>query len=173
MAVSKMPVTSSDHVQGDAHAPITLVEYGDYECPYCAAAHPHVKLVQNRYGRQLRFVFRHFPLTEIHPNAQSAAESAEFAGVHGRFWEMHDLLFENHERLGIEFLFAAVRSLGLSETEFRDALAKGTYTSKIRDDFLGGVRHGVNGTPAFFINGRRHDGAFDFPHLAAAIDSQL
>ena len=173
MAVSKAPVTSSDHIQGDAHAPITLVEYGDYECPYCGAAHPHVKLVQKQYGRQLRFVFRHFPLTEIHPHAQSAAESAEFAGAHGRFWEMHDLLFENQERLSIEFLFAAVRSLGLSETELRNALAQGTYTPKVRDDFLGGVRSGVNGTPAFFINDRRHDGPFDFPHLVAAVDMQL
>ncbi|UKJ76494.1 DsbA family protein [Azospirillum brasilense] len=173
MAVLKMPVTSSDHIQGDAHAPVTLVEYGDYECPYCGAAHPHVQLVQKHYGRQLRFVFRHFPLTEVHPNAQSAAESAEFAGAHGRFWEMHDLLFENQERLGIPLLFAAVRSLGLSETELRDALAEGTYTPKVRDDFLGGVRSGVNGTPAFFINDRRHDGPFDFPHLVAAIDTQF
>jgi protein-disulfide isomerase len=150
-----------------------LVEYGDYECPYCGAAHSHVQLVRKHYGGQLRFVFRHFPLTEVHPNAQSAAESAEFAGAHGRFWDMHDLLYENQQRLSIPLMFAAVRSLELSESELRDALENGTYTPKIRDDFAGGVRSGVNGTPAFFINDQRHDGPFDFPHLVAAIDMRL
>lgn len=172
MAVLKVPVTTDDHIQGDPHAPITLVEYGDYECPHCGAAHPHVKLVQQHFGRQLRFVFRHFPLTEIHPNAASAAETAEFAGAHGRFWEMHDLLFENQEFQSPQLLFALARSLGLSEEELRETLIDGTYAPKVRTDFLGGVRSGVNGTPAFFINDRRHDGPFDFHYLTAAIEAQ-
>lgn len=173
MAVLKVPVTSSDHIQGDESAPATLVEYGDYECPYCGLAHPVVKRVQQRFGRQLRFVFRHFPLTEVHPNAGPAAESAEFAGLYRRFWEMHDGLFENQDRLGMPLLFALAASLGLSQEGLRRAFMSGTFAFKVQSDFLGGVRSGVNGTPTFFINGQRHDGPFDFPNLVAAIGAQL
>jgi protein-disulfide isomerase len=169
----RVPVTSSDHIQGDARAAVSLIEYGDYECPHCGLAQPHVKLVQQHYGNQLRFVFRHFPLTEVHPHAQSAAESAEYAGVHGRFWEMHDLLFENQSRLSMDLLFQAVQLLGLSDVGLREALVNGTYTPRVRDDFLGGMRSGVNGTPSFFINGLRYDGPFDYPRLVAAIDLHL
>jgi hypothetical protein len=106
-------------------------------------------------------VFRHFPLTEIHPLAGTAAESAELAGAHGRFWEMHDGIFENQDRLGLPFLFAAAEALGLSQEDLRDALASHVYAPKVQSDFLGGVRSGVNGTPSFFINGLRHDAPFD------------
>src|ERR1700733_13665129 len=101
MATLKVPVTSRDHIQGDAHAPITLVEYGDYQCPHCAHAHPIVKRVQKHFGKRLRFVFRNFPLNEIHPQAEIAAESAEFAATQSRFWEMHDAIFENQQELGL------------------------------------------------------------------------
>ncbi len=173
MAVLRVPVGPSDHIRGDEDAAVTLVEYGDYECPHCALAHPGVKLVQNHFGRQLRFVFRHFPLTEIHPHAGTAAESAEFAGAHGRFWEMHDRIFENQDRLGLLLLFAIAEALGLSQQGLRDALASHVYAPKVQSDFLGGVRSGVNGTPSFFINGLRHDAPFDFATLVAAIDARL
>jgi protein-disulfide isomerase len=173
MSTLRAPVTPHDHIRGPASAPVTLVEYGDYECPLCGAAHPTVNLVQEHFGPQLRFVFRHFPLSQVHPNAESAAESAEFAGAHGRFWQMHDGIYENQDRLGLLLLFALAGALGLSEPELRAALAAGTYAPKVKRDFLGGVRSGVNGTPTFFINGVRHDGAYAFDDLVAAIELQL
>jgi protein-disulfide isomerase len=116
---------------------------------------------------------RHFPLIQVHPNAETAAESAEFAGAHGRFWEMHDGIYENQDRLGLPLLFALARKLGLSELELQSALASGEYEPKVRADFLGGVRSGVNGTPSFFINGERHDGSYAFDDLVAAIELRL
>jgi protein-disulfide isomerase len=150
-----------------------MVEYGDYECPHCGAAHPIVGAIQQHFGSSLRFVFRHFPLKQIHPNAQPAAETAEFAGAHGRFWEMHDGLFENQDELSLPLFFALARQLSLSETALQNALLSGEYEPKVRADFLGGVRSGVNGTPAFFINGRRHDGTYAFEDLVEAIEMQL
>jgi protein-disulfide isomerase len=173
MNTLRAPVTPHDHVRGPADAPVTLVEYGDYECPHCGAAHPVVNLVQDHFGPRLRFVFRHFPLNQAHPNAESAAESAEFAGAHGRFWEMHDGIYENQDRLGLPLLFALTGALGLSESDLRAALVSGTYAPKVKSDFLGGVRSGVNGTPSFFINGMRHDGTYAFDDLVAAIELQL
>jgi len=173
MGTLRVPVTQHDHVRGPANAPVTLVEYGDYECPHCGLAHPIVNAVREHFIRQLRFVFRHFPLSQIHPNAETAAESAEFAGAHGRFWEMHDGIYENQDRLGLPLLFALVRTLGLSELELQSALASGEYEPKVRADFLGGVRSGVNGTPSFFINGERHDGSYAFDDLVAAIELRL
>jgi protein-disulfide isomerase len=173
MGTLRVPVTQHDHVRGPANAPVTLVEYGDYECPHCRLAHPIVNAVRQHFARQLRFVFRHFPLSQIHPNAETAAESAEFAGAHGRFWEMHDGIYENQDRLGLPLLFALVRTLGLSELELQSALASGEYDPRLRADFLGGVRSGVNGTPSFFINGERHDGSYAFDDLVAAIELRL
>lgn len=173
MATLRAPVTPADHILGPAGAPVTLVEYGDYECGFCGLAHPIVKLVQQHFGKRLRFVFRHFPMSQIHPNAESAAESAEFAGAHGRFWEMHDGIYENQDRLGLPLLFALAATLDLSEAALRDALVSGEHAPKVRSDFLGGVRSGVNGTPTFFINGRRHNGSYEFDDLAAAIGMAL
>jgi protein-disulfide isomerase len=136
----KVPVTQHDHVRGPANAPMTLVEYGDYECPHCGLAHPIVNAVQKHFGKKLRFVFRHFPLSQVHPNAEPAAESAEFAGAHDRFWEMHDGIYENQEQLGLPLFFALAEALGLSEAALRDALATGVYAPKVRADFLGGVQ---------------------------------
>jgi protein-disulfide isomerase len=154
-------------------ASVTLVEYGDFQCPYCGAAHPIVQAIESHFAGQLRFVFRNFPLTEVHPLAEPAAETAEYAGANGRFWEIHDALYENQDQLGVPLFFALAQALGLSQEGLRDALENATFAPKIQNDFLGGVRSGVNGTPTFFINGQRHDGAYDYLHLAAAIESQL
>jgi protein-disulfide isomerase len=165
MAILRVPVNSNDHIQGPDNAPVTLLEYGDYECPYCGRTNPVVRRVQLYFGPRLRFAYRHFPLTEIHEHSEAAAETAEYAGAYGRFWEAHDVLFENQDRLGLPLLFAVVRSLGLSEQGLRDALAHGTFADKVRHDFLSGVRSGVNGTPTFFINNRRYDGPPDYEPL--------
>ena len=170
MSQLKVPVTPQDHVVGPSDAPVTLVEYGDYECPHCAQAHPIVATLVEQLGDQLRFAFRHFPLTQVHPNAEAAAQSAEFCGAHGQFWEMHDALYANQAALSLPLLFALVRELGLSDEGLRESLASGTYAPKIRSDFLSGVRSGVNGTPCFFINGRRHNGSYAFEELYSAIE---
>jgi protein-disulfide isomerase len=165
------PVSERDHVQGPATAPVTLVEYGDFECPYCAAAHVIVKKVQEIMEDQLRFVFRHFPLTQIHPHAEPAAEASEAAGAQGRFWEMHDVLYENQPRLDSPHLVLFAEGLGLDVARFERELAQGVYRERVRGDFLSGVRSGVNGTPAFFINGMRYDGSWDLPQLVEALES--
>jgi len=173
MATLKVPVTSEDHIQGPESAQATLVEYGDYECPYCGRAYPIVKRLQKHFGKRLRLVFRNFPLSEMHPNAESAAETAEFAGAKGKFWEMHDLLFENQNRLGEALYLALAEELSLSPASLRQALETREYAERVRADFKGGVRSGVNGTPTFFVNGRRHDGPFDFEDLAGAIEEAI
>ncbi len=149
-----------DHVRGGADAPVTLVEYGDYECPYCGMASPIVKTAQSTLGNQLRFVFRHFPLGEIHPHARLAAQAAEAAGAQGRFWEMHENLFEHQDALEAEDLVGYAKSLDLDTTQFARDLEAGTYTKRVQDDFRSGVRSGVNGTPTFFINGDRYNGSW-------------
>jgi protein-disulfide isomerase len=154
-------------------AAVTLVEYGDYQCPHCGMAYPIVNQVQDYFRDSLRFVYRHFPLTEIHPVAEIAAESAEFAGAAGLFWEMHDALFENQSILSLPTIFMIADKLGLPEALLRNALETGQFRTKVRNDFIGGVRSGVNGTPAFFINGVRHDGTYDFASLASAIQLRL
>jgi protein-disulfide isomerase len=173
MSRLRVPVTSADHIQGPMDAPVTLVEYGDYECPFCGLAFPNVKQAQKRFGPQLRFVFRHFPLAEAHPFAEAAAEAAEYAGTHGRFWEMHDGLYANQDELGLALILGLGRALGLSDLGLRDALAQRRFAAKIEADFLGGVRSGVNGTPSFFINGEKHVGSYSYQELAAAIDAHL
>ena len=173
MATLKVPITRNDHIRGPANAPITLLEYGDYECPHCGQAHPIVNQVQLSFRDRLRFVYRHFPLTEIHPHAEIAAESAEFAGAAGMFWDMHDALFENQSRLSITTIFLIARELGLPEAAMRHALETGQYRKKVRDDFVDGIRSGVKGTPTFFINGVRHDGGYDYASLVAAIQMRL
>ncbi|MGQ0714656.1 MAG: DsbA family protein [Gemmatimonadaceae bacterium] len=154
------PVSSHDHIAGPDEAPVTLVEYGDLECPYCRMAHPIVKAVRGALGPRMRFVFRHFPLKEIHPHAPHAAEAAESAGAQGKFWEMHDIIFENQHALEDSDLIRYAKSLGLDGDRIAQDLAGGTYTKKVRDDFRSGVRSGVNGTPTFFVNGQRFDGTW-------------
>ena len=166
-----LPPGSRDHAQGPESAPATLVEYGDYECPYCGRAYPIVKEVQTAMGDRLRFVFRNFPLTQIHPHAQHAAEAAEAAGVQGRFWEMHDLLFERQRRLDDRHLLEYAQDLGLDSAKLERELMEHAHAERVREDFLSGVRSGVNGTPTFFINGARHDGSWDLDSLLTALEA--
>jgi protein-disulfide isomerase len=173
MSKLSVPVSDKDHRQGDPDAPCTLVEYGDYQCPSCGHAYPIVKRVQKHFGKRLLFVFRNFPLSEMHPYAEPAAETAEFAAAQHKFWEMHDLLYENQDRLDDALLFQLAAQLHLDPEKLRQALASNEFEPRVRADFRGGVRSGVNGTPTFFINGQRHDGAYDFASLLEAIDGVL
>jgi len=150
-----------DHIQGSARAPIQLVEYGDFECPHCGAAYPIVKAIQRALGPNLLFAYRHFPLTRIHSHAEHAAEMAEAAGDHGKFWQMHDLLFENQEALEDEQLARYAESLGIDPAWAAAALVENRFAPRVREEFASGVRSGVNGTPTFFINGFRYDGGTD------------
>ncbi|HMJ58357.1 MAG TPA: thioredoxin domain-containing protein [Gemmatimonadales bacterium] len=152
------PVTARDHAQGPPEAPVTLVEYGDFECPHCGRAYPMVKAVQRSLGQNLRFVFRNFPLAKSHEHAEHAAEMAEAAGQQGKFWEMHDLLFEHQDALEDENLVAYAASLGIDAAGAAAALVEGTFSARVREDFASGAKSGVNGTPTFFINGARYDG---------------
>ena len=164
-----LPVSARDHIAGPAQAPVTLVEYGDYECPYCGQAYIVMEELEDVFGNLLRVVFRHFPLTNVHPHAQHAAEAAEAAGAQDSFWEMHDYLFEHQEALEDEDLIGYADDLGLDMARFGRDLAEHRFAARIREDVLSGIRSGVNGTPTFFINGVRHDGLYDFDSLAAAI----
>lgn len=165
-----VPVAERDHVRGPASAPVTLVEYGDYECPHCGRAYPIVKQVQASMGRRLRFVFRNFPLRESHPHAQGAAEAAEAAGAQGKFWEMHDRLFERQFALEDASLMEYALELGLDVERFRQELEGRVYEPRVREDFRSGVMSGVNGTPTFFINGERYDDGWDAATLLAALE---
>jgi protein-disulfide isomerase len=169
----KVPVTSADHSQGPENAPLTVVEYGDYQCPGFGQAYPIVKQIQKHFGKRLRFVFRNFPLNESHPEAESAAETAEFAGARGKFWQMHDALYENQDRLGVELYGTLAKKLGLSQPDLEASLEAGTRSERVRADFSGGVRSGVNGTPTFYINGIRHEASFDFETLSAALQHAI
>jgi len=168
-----LPVGSRDHAQGAEGAPITLVEYGDYECPHCGRAYPIVKSVQRAFGKRLRFVFRNFPLGEMHPHAENAAEAAEAAGAQGKFWKMHDALYEHQDALEADNLVAYATKLGVSVKRFAADLENRVHAPRVREDFQSGVRSGVNGTPTFFINGGRFDGSWDLEGLSTAIEKGL
>jgi protein-disulfide isomerase len=165
------PISDRDHVLGPADAPVTLVEYGDYECPYCGMAHPIVASILQQMGDTLRFAYRHFPLSRLHPHAEHAAEMAEAAGDRGKFLPMHNLLFQNQHALEDEDLVSYAARLGIHPDWAAFALESHTFAPRVREDFMSGVRSGVNGTPTFFINGIRHDGPWDEPSLLEALQS--
>ncbi|MFZ1022718.1 MAG: thioredoxin domain-containing protein, partial [Thermoplasmata archaeon] len=167
-----VPVSARDHSQGAPSAPVTLLEYGDYECPYCGAAYPIVKELQRRLGAGLRFVFRNFPLANAHPHATMAAESAEVVGAQGKFWEMHDILYENQRALTESDLVSYAERLGVAKERFSTELRRPVYADRVREDFASGVRSGVNGTPTFYINGLRHNGSYDLDELQEAVESR-
>ncbi len=173
MSKLSIDVNAKDHIQGDAAAACSLVEYGDYECPHCGHAYPIIKQLQKLFGNRLSFVFRNFPLSQIHPWAEPAAEASEFAGDHEKFWEMHDLLFENQERLGNALFLKLAEKLDLPPLQLETAIAELKYHDRVRADFSGGARSGVNGTPTFFINGQRYNGSYGFDSLSKAIDQVL
>src|SRR4051794_22296342 len=144
-----LPVSGRDHIQGSPSATKVLVEYGDYECPHCGAAHPIVKQVQAAMGDELAFVFRHFPLSNVHPHAWNAAEAAEAAGAQGAFWEMHDTLFTHQDALDEPYLVRYAGALGLDVARFAMELEEGIHARRVHEDFRSGILSGVNGTPTF------------------------
>jgi protein-disulfide isomerase len=166
---SILPVKGHDHVQGSIKAPYVLVEYGDYQCPYCGEAHEVVKEIKERLGDKLCFVFRNFPLVDIHEHAEHAAEAAEAAATQGRFWEMHNLLFENQNALEDEDLAAYATELGLDAKRLMADVRSGAHVARIKQDLISGEQNGVNGTPAFFVNDKPFEDEPTAEDLIAAL----
>jgi formate-nitrite transporter family protein len=163
------PVNEQDHVRGPYDAPVTLVEYGDFQCEHCAAMYPVLMDLLDEVGEQVRFVYRHFPLSQSHPNAQQAAEASEAAASQGSFWEMHDMLFTNQDALDEMSLRNYAEKIGLDADQYDREMESEMHAEKVREDFMSGVHSGVNGTPTFFINGERYDGRMDKAGLKKAI----
>jgi NhaA family Na+:H+ antiporter len=163
-----------DHMRGDVNAPVTLVEYGDFQCPYCGEAYPVVNELLEQFGDQLCFVFRHMPLPDLHPRAPFAAEAAEAAGAQGRFWEMHDRLFEHQHALTDDDLRAHAAAVGVEDAARFDAeLRDHVYAARVAEDFQSGARSGVPSTPRFFVNGLIHLGSASYPELMEVISEEL
>jgi protein-disulfide isomerase len=165
------PVNYMDHIDGEAFAPIEMVEYGDYECPYCGRAYPIVKYIQEQLGSDLRFVFRNFPLRKIHPHAFSAAVATEAAGLQFRFWEMHDIVFENQRRLSLENILQLADSIDLDPDKLHMDMQQQSLIEKVEKDFESGMRSGVNRTPTFFINGEKFSGDWENGELTQYLKS--
>jgi NhaA family Na+:H+ antiporter len=166
-------IADQDHTMGPENAPVTLVEYGDYECPYCRQVGPIIRELQARFGDRMCYVFRHFPLTTAHPHAQLAAEAAEAAAAQGKFWEMHERLLNFEGVLDKEHLVQLAAELSLDAGRFERELEEGVYAQRVRQDFFSGVRSGANGTPTFYLNGERYDGPWDLDSLAAEIEKPI
>jgi hypothetical protein len=169
----KKAVAKRDHVRGGEHASVTLVEYGDFDCPFCAEAYPVVKALGARFGADLRFVFRHNPRGELHPNAHLAAEAAEAAALQGKFWKMHDALFEHAKALDRASLTRYAKDLGIDVARFEADLAAPAVKARVKADEVGGLESGVIGTPTFFIDGKHFRDKPDFDTLARAIEAAL
>src|SRR6266508_962419 len=167
------PVSERDHVKRSLEAPVVLVEYGDYECPHCQEVYPILYELKERMGNRVAYVYRHFQISRQHPHAQLAAEAAEAAAAQGKFWELHHRLFTHQNELGFDDLLRHASAIGLDVELFRRELEEHTYADRVREDFMSGVRSGVNGTPTFYINGTRYDGAWDFESLLEAIEKPL
>jgi protein-disulfide isomerase len=168
-----VPVNESDHVRGPENAPVTMVEYGDFQCPYCGAAYPVVEELLAQRPETVRFAYRHFPLTNIHEHAEIAAETSEAAGARGSFWPMHHWLFEHQAELDPSSLLLGTAQVGLPSDAVELEVTRHVYLDKIQRDFASGVRSGVNGTPTFFVNGLRHDGEHSLAALLKAVDSAV
>lgn len=167
------PVGDSDHIQGVDAAPVTLLMYGAYECPFCVEGNKIVKRIQAEFGEALRFVFRHFPHINVHPHAAAAAEVAEAAGEQNKFWEMHDKLFENYYRLDGLHLVCYAKSIGLDMKRFHRTITERIFAQRVRENLISGMESGVKGTPTYFINGVKHSGSGDFAVLVKAIGSLM
>jgi protein-disulfide isomerase len=168
-----LPVRPEDHIRGGENAELTLMEFGDYECPGCGETYGAIKRLEGEMGDSFRFVFRQFPYARLHPHAELAAQAAEAAGAQGKFWEMHDALFENQQALEMDDLVARAEKLGLDVTAFRDALTSEVYLDRVRSDFRTGVQNGVFSTPTIFFNGIRHNGNNDYETLRDVIQGQV
>jgi formate-nitrite transporter family protein len=169
MSTLSSPVSERDHVVGPADARVTLVEYGDFECPHCGALHPIVQAARKAFGGNLRFVFRHFPLRSSHPHALAAATAAEAAGEQGRFWEMHDRLYRHQAALGDADLERHAREVGLDLERFRRSLGEREHEARIREDLASAGRSGAKGTPSLFINGELYEGPIERDEIFAAL----
>jgi protein-disulfide isomerase len=169
MSTLAKPVSDRDHVAGPADARVTLVEYGDFECPHCGALHPVVQAARKAFGGNLRFSFRHFPLRSSHPHALAAAKAAEAAGEQGRFWEMHDRLYRRQTELGDADLERHAQDLGLDVERFRRSLGSREHEQRIRDDLASAAESGARGTPTLFINGERYEGPLERDEIFAAL----
>ncbi|MEU2611167.1 thioredoxin domain-containing protein [Micromonospora sp. NPDC007271] len=167
----RIPVTDTDHARGPADAPVTIVEYADFQCRFCGAAHANLAEVLRQRAETVRLVYRHFPIAEVHPYAESAAEAAEAAGQCGRFWEMHDWLYEHQDQLDPVHLSLGVEQLGLPPDEVGAEVGRQAHADRIRRDFVGGIRSGVTGIPTLFVNEVRHEGGYDLADLLAAVDA--
>lgn len=167
------PVGPDDHSHGPSNAPITLVEYGDYECPYCGAAYLIVEELLQDFGDSLRFVFRNLPLADAHPHAEKAAEMAEAVGMQGMFWEMHDVLYENQRKLSDEALESYATRVGADLEQVRKDLDGGEPERRVEADFESAIRSGANGTPTFFVNGIRYDGSWQYEEFADYLQKVL
>ena len=165
------PVHEWDHIRGPADSAFTLVEYGDYQCPDCGSLFGTLQALQQEFGTRLRLVYRHYPLSGIHKHAQMAAEAAEAAGAQGRFWKMHDLLFENQDALERKHLLRYAEQLELDVDRFRRELKQESHLERVRQDFIAGVQNGVNGTPGLFLNGVRQPGAFNQRDLITLLEA--
>src|ERR687887_2837296 len=169
-----MPVNiGSDHIRGSANAPLNIVEYGDYECPYTAMAYPIVKEIMRQFGDKLYFVFRNFPLNDIHPHAQAAAEAAEAAAAQDKFWGMHNYLFEHQKVLDDAHLLEYAQKVGLDIHKFKDDMSRHVYSPLIEESLKGGIDSGVEGTPTFFINGSRYEDSFDLKTFSEILQKYL
>jgi protein-disulfide isomerase len=167
-----IPVSDADHVLGPADAPVTLVEYGDYECPDCLNSEPIVRQLREHFGDKLRIVFRHFAQNSVHPHASAAAEAAEAAGAQGKFWEMHQALFAHQRELADLDLTHLALSLGLDPYKFARDSESRVFPRRVREHYEGAAQSGVKRTPTFFVNGHRHDGRNDFETLVAVIGNK-
>ncbi|TAK00950.1 MAG: hypothetical protein EPO39_15135 [Candidatus Manganitrophaceae bacterium] len=171
--IQKTPITKDDWIRGSADAPVTMLEYGDFECPYCGMAFPVLHRLVDEDPETIRLVYRHFPITNIHPRALPTAEAAEAAGAQGKFWEMHDLLFTHQDRLEDEDLLAYADAIGLDIDRFAREMSAGRYRKEVKGNFRKGIQDGVNGTPTIFINRLRYDGPRDYESMRAAIAAIL
>jgi protein-disulfide isomerase len=166
-------VNSYDHISGNSNAPLELVEYGDYECPYCGAAYPVIKEIQERVGQDLKFVFRNFPLSKIHPHAFLAAVATEAAGLQNKFWEMHDIVFENQKALETENIFRYAETIGLNAEQFEFDITQKILINKVEKDFESGLRSGVSKLPGLYINGNKYEGGYTDGQLLQYLESRL
>ncbi len=170
MAKLKPPVNKQDHIQGKPDAPVVLVEYGDFQCPHCGAAYPMIKEIEHHFKDRMAFVFRHFPLSELHPYAQTAAVASEAAANQGKFWQMHGLIFENQADLRIPMLLELAESLNLNMKSFQKDFKDPGLFKKVQENFESGMISGVNGTPSFFINGQKYDGPYELQSLSKELE---